>query len=172
MERLAQQKHDAAGYLSAVEYVAPRSWPRNRPRRIDHRSRLFCITSASAGRAFNCFSGPRPNDRISILDALFVDDPGSQPVAGKPRGDAIGYRVDVVRDQHVHDDAPAGRQPRTDGVAGLDVEFVVKAKIRTSDIDGDPIVEQIVIENEFPEIRHHQRQSVRQPKISLERSRS
>ena len=107
------------------------------------------------------------NDRISILDALLVDDPRSQPVAGKPRGDAIGYRVDVVRDQHVHDDAAAGRQPRADGVAGLDVEFISKAKIRTSDIDGDPIVKQIVIENEFPEVGHHQRQSVRQPKISL-----
>src|SRR4051794_8058511 len=34
------------------------------------------------------------NDRISILDTLFVDDPRSQPVAGQPRGDAIGYRVD------------------------------------------------------------------------------
>ncbi|HEY3148680.1 MAG TPA: hypothetical protein VGJ75_20130, partial [Dongiaceae bacterium] len=71
------------------------------------------------------------NDRISILDALLVDDPRSQPVAGKPRGDAIGDRVDIVSDQHVHDDAAAGRQPRADGVAGLDVEFIVKAKIRT-----------------------------------------
>ena len=78
------------------------------------------------------------NDRISILDALFVDDPRSQPVAGKPRGDAIGYRVDVVWDQYVHDDAASGRQPRADGVAGLDVEFIVKAKIRTADIDAIP----------------------------------
>ena len=69
-----------------------------------------------------------------------------KPVAGKSRGDAIGYRVDVVRDQHVHDDAAAGRQPRADGIAGLDVEFIIKAKIRTSDIDGDPVVKQIVIE--------------------------
>src|SRR6478736_2757898 len=52
-------------------------------------------------------------------------------------------------------------------MAGLDVEFIIKAKIRASDIDGDRIVKQIVIENEFPKIGHHQRQSVRQPKISL-----
>jgi len=51
------KRASAAGYLSAVEYAAPRPWPRNLPRRIDHRSRLFCITSASAGRAFSCFSG-------------------------------------------------------------------------------------------------------------------
>ena len=49
------------------------------------------------------------------------------------------------------------KQPRTDGIAGLDVEFIIKAKIRTPDIDRDPIVKQIVIENEFPEVRHHQR---------------
>ncbi|WP_275189988.1 hypothetical protein [Bradyrhizobium sp. CSA112] len=106
-------------------------------------------------------------DRISILDALLVDDPSSQPVAGKPSGDAIGYRVDVVRDQHVHDDAAARRQPGADGVARLDVEFIIKAKIRPADIDGNPVVKEIVIENEFPEVGHHQRQSIRQSKISL-----
>ena len=162
--RIARQKRDArraAGYLSAVEHIAPRSRPRNLPRRIDHRSRLFCIASASSGTRVQLFFRDACYDRISILDALLVDEPRSQPVAGKPRGDAVGNRVDVVGGQHVHDDAAVWRQPCADGVAGFDVEFPIKVKIRTADIDGDPIVKQIVIENEFPEIGHDQRQSVR-----------
>ena len=47
-----------------------------------------------------------------------------------------------------------------------------KLKIRTSDIDGDAIVKQIVVENEFAEIGHHQRQIRPAAQNISERSRS
>ncbi len=167
---LAQQGHDArraAGYLSAVEYAAPRSRPRNLPRRIDHRSRLFCITSASAGRAFNCFSGTHAMIAFRSWTpcSSMIHVPSRSPASRAAMRSATGsmsFATSTFMTMR-----PPGCQPRADGIAGLDVEFIVKAKIRTSDIDGDPVVKQIVIENEFPEIGHDQRQSVRQPKISL-----
>ena len=61
----------------------------------------------------------------------------------------------------------AGRQPRTDGIAGLDIEFVAEPKIRTAHVDRYSVVKEVVIENEIPEIGNHQWQAVGQRKEFL-----
>src|ERR1700739_3072335 len=66
------------------------------------------------------------NDRITVLDALLIDDPYPQAVARKSRRDSIRSGIDIVRYQRVHHNAAAGSQAGTDGVAGFDVKFIVE----------------------------------------------
>src|SRR5882672_1915469 len=102
--------------------------------------------------------------RIAVFDTLLIDDPYPQAVTGKSRGNSIGYGIDVVQNSHIHHDAAARRQPRTQGVAGLVIEFIVELKAGTTDIDGDAVVKRVVVIDEFAEIGDHAWQIIRQSK--------
>src|SRR6267142_5888182 len=108
--------------------------------------------------------GQACDHRIAVFDTLLIDDPYPQAVTGKSRGNSIGYGIDVVQNSHIHHDAAARRQPRTQGVAGLVIEFIIELKTGTADIDGDAVVKRVVFIDEPSEIGDHARQVIRQSK--------
>src|SRR5260370_31808230 len=94
----------------------------------------------------------------------FVGYAQLQLVARKPRGDAVGQGIETGVDQHVHHETTARSETCADGIAGLDVEFIVELETRTTDIDCDAVKESIVFIDELPEIGNHASQIIRQPK--------
>src|SRR5258708_10825422 len=108
--------------------------------------------------------GQARDDGIPVFHSGFVGYPYLQLVACKPRGDPVGQGIEIVVEQHVHHETTARSETCADGIAGLDVEFIVELETRTTDIDCDAVKESIVFIDELPEIGNHASQIIRQPK--------